>query len=320
MPALTEKQRKRIEQIIKDHHLAFQVEALGPTAVSEEDLKRLTKAGLVKLPSATHRERTMVTMAAAHELGVLAARVGEKGIEKLTNKEFWDYIEHAPPKLTPHEREAILAARDKVGRCITGLSDKMLGELDRAAHDEDAKMRRGLLTTVRREIAEGLLRKRSVQEIAAALRKKTKDAHRDWEMIAHTEVHNALEEGKANAILNQLPPGSDPMVFKRPRPDACAYCKLLFLDGKRPRVFRLSELSSNGTNQGRRAKRPVSTGKNATEWLPVLGAVHPWCQCQLHMLPEGFEFTKTGELVYTARKALSDMTPALAELLDHRCT
>lgn len=318
MPVLTDKQKRQVEAIIRDHHLAFMVEALGPTAVDPEDLARITKKGLVKT-GGKERSRSMVSLAAAHEIGVLAAKLGEKDMAKLSDKEFWDYVKHAPPNLSPHEREAIAAARDKVGQCITGLRDKMTSEFRRAAHEADAKVRRGLLTTVRREAAAGILRKKSVQEIAAALRRKTKDTKRDWLMIAHTEVHNALEEGKANAILNAMPAGSDPLVFKRPRPDACAYCKVLFLDGNKPRVFRLSDLAANGTNQSRRAKRPTLKGKNATEWLPVLGAVHPWCQCQLHVMPDGFEFDKNGELVYTARKAFTTMTPELRDLLKHRC-
>jgi hypothetical protein len=89
-------------------------------------------------------------------------------------------------------------------------------------------------------------------------------------------------------------------VFKRPRPDACKFCKLLYIrpDGVTPRVFKLSDLLANGTNVGRRAGRPTRSGRSRTEWKATIGAVHPFCQCELHVLPDGMGFNAKGQMTY----------------------
>lgn len=319
MSILSDKKRKRVEAIIADHHLAFKVEVLGPTAVSKADLKRLQKKGLIKLPKKARRGRGMVSVPAAHEVGSLASKAGEEAVEKMSEDDFWEYISHAPPRMTELEREAIAASRNRVGNLIVGLGDKVTDRFGAVLHEEDAKARREIaLTSVRREVAMAVAKRKTAQQLATQLQRKLGDVRRDWLMVAHTEMHNVLEEGKTNALINRSPSGSDPLVFKRTRPDACRYCKVLYLDGKRPRVFRLSQLSGNGSNQGRKARRPTLTGPHATEWLPVIGATHPWCQCTLHELPEGFDFDEDGAMVYKGVKKSEPEPPSL-ELLNHVC-
>jgi hypothetical protein len=60
----------------------------------------------------------------------------------------------------------------------------------------------------------------------------------------------------------------------------CVNCNRLYLDSGIPRIFKLSEMAVS------------NVGRKAADWLPTIGAVHPWCHCQLHVLPEGFGFKK----------------------------
>lgn len=325
MPALSEKTRARIEQLIRDHHLAFQVEVLGPTSIPREDLERLQRSGVLTIPDEASQGRGMVSVPAMHTLGVIASRSGEQSVEKMSEEAFWQYIAHAPPNLMSHERDAIQAARASIGRSISGLGDEAVGEFARAVRDEDAKLRHDdVISAAKHEAAKMAAKTNAANIIAARLRRKFKKLNRDWLMIATTELHNVTEEGRANAILSSVAPGVDPRVFKRPRTDACKFCKLLYLvDGKRPRLFRLSQLVANGTNHDRRAKRPTLRGVNATEWKPTLGALHPWCQCTLFMLPDGFSFDSDGNMVFVGiKKSLDDvvyLTPELHALLNHEC-
>ena len=316
MPARSKKTRDRIEEIIRDHHLAFMVEVLGPKSIPPAELKRLVKAGVVTLPTKTRTNKEMVTIPAALTLGKIAQQSGDDTAASMSDEQFWAYVRQAPPKLSPTEQAAIASVKDKVGNLILGLGVKYVSELDRITHEVDDDLRRQELMTVRREVATGILEHKSAQQIATALQRKIGPLQRDWLQIAHTEVHNAIEEGKATSIMNQAPE-TDPLVFKRPRPDACRYCKILFLDGRRPRVFRMSELSANGPNQGRRAMRPTLKGEHATEWMPVLGAVHPWCQCSLHHLPDGFDFDPSGDLVFTGQNTVEETLNRA--LLEHEC-
>jgi len=63
----------------------------------------------------------------------------------------------------------------------------------------------------------------------------------------------------------------------------CIYCDHFYTaaDGS-PRVFTLSELQKNGSNEG----------KKKSQWKPTLDSTHPRCRCQLLNLPVGFLFQK----------------------------
>ena len=56
---------------------------------------------------------------------------------------------------------------------------------------------------------------------------------------------------------------------------------------KKPRIFLLSELEANGTNVGRKRR----------DWLPTVGAVHPWCREILLDIPKGWGFNDAWEIV-----------------------
>jgi hypothetical protein len=139
--------------------------------------------------------------------------------------------------------------------------------------------------------------------------------------VVHAEVHEASEEAKAAAIAAGRS-GYGARVFKRTRPDACSYCKLLYLkpDGVTPRVFRLRDLLLAGTNVGRRAGRPTRSGKSRTEWRAVVGGVHPFCQCELHVLGDDMGFDGQGNLVRVGtKKSLAIDLDGAPGRGDHRC-
>jgi len=93
------------------------------------------------------------------------------------------------------------------------------------------------------------------------------DKNKDWARIAHTEINTAVQNGVYQRIKEESDDGADQLVFKRPAPDACRYCKKLHLqsDGVTPKIFKLSELAES------------NVGLKAVDWRPVVGSVHPWC-------------------------------------------
>jgi hypothetical protein len=303
---LDDSRKRRIEDLCRDHHLAFIVAILGPDAVSEEEYRRVKSAGFLG-----RRKLKIDAATVAHILGALTMDTeGEEIAKALPTK---------TPDLSLVEREAISIAKERIGTLIRGLGDKLANTTRQAITEAEGKARMRQLTKVRREVAEGISSRRSIPEVAARLAAATKDASRDWQRIAATEIHNAMDEGRAHAIV-QTGVDPDPLVYKRPRPDACSWCNLLYLDGKRPRIFRLSELTANGTNVGRRAKHPTHRGVDATEWRAVIGATHPWCQCSLHRLAEGMAFDQQGNLTYVGVKKSLELVEELdRELLNHEC-
>lgn len=129
--------------------------------------------------------------------------------------------------------------------------------------------------------------------LASELRKITGDTKQDWDMVVKTELINHKNEGITQAIIDGTSPysndGLETLVFKRPSPGACKHCTRLYLekDLRTPKLFKLADLISNGTNYG----------KKTAEWLPVVGVTHPHCQCMIEIMPKGCKFDENGRIV-----------------------
>jgi hypothetical protein len=212
---LTPRQRRIIEQLVHDHHQAFLVSVCGSDAVSQEEYQRLIKSGLVgKNPLPTD------PATAAHMIGLLTGDVDEETAKALESEVLWQMHDHLELALTPIEREALTVARTRIGEHIKDLGRKLSSKTGQVLVEADDKLRRQRLAQVRKQIASGIAERLPVEEIANKLRKLTKDNARDWLRVVRTEMHNALSEGKAAALL-QAEPGTDPLVFKRTQADAC---------------------------------------------------------------------------------------------------
>ena len=142
----------------------------------------------------------------------------------------------------------------------------------------------------------------SRSKLIQQLRDSTGDMKRDWHRVVNTEVWDAKLQGETNAILSGNSPFSsdkeETMVYKRPAPDCCPVCKKLYLekDGVTPKVFKLADLLSNGTNFGRKQG----------DWVATLGTVHPNCQCTLNVKPKDTKFDKDGNLVFNPTRGGTD--------------
>lgn len=129
--------------------------------------------------------------------------------------------------------------------------------------------------------------------MATELRKITKDARQDWDMVVKSELVEKKNQGFVQAIIDNESPytndGLDTIIFKRPNPNACKHCKRLYLekDGITPKLFKLSEMIANGTNYG----------KKVDEWKAVLGIMHPHCQCVPQVMPKGCKFDENGKII-----------------------
>tara|TARA_Y100001973_G_scaffold103386_1_gene170523 strand:+ start:74 stop:799 length:726 start_codon:yes stop_codon:yes gene_type:complete len=112
--------------------------------------------------------------------------------------------------------------------------------------------------------------------------------------IISTMLNDAYQEGRS-AGIRRSSSVENPLVFKRPRENACTFCKSLYLkkDGITPQVFTLNEMTEAGiNNDGRHHHRPENT-----TWKAVVGSVHPWCRCVLHPLKKGEGFDEKGNVV-----------------------
>lgn len=299
---LSDQQKAAIEAAVRDNHLAFLGETFGPSAISRDDYQRLKRAGKIR----GGHEAKIDAATRAHVLGVLSGEAQDVKLEReVTTRGLLQASAERQDTMTPEERDAVQVARERIALHVKGLGDNLKKKVARATSDAETRVQRKR-QVVRDKVAAGVIERKESARIAKELRDALPGVEADFLRLAHTEVHNLIDEARAAAILREEP-DANPLVYKRPRPDACAICKKLYLkaDGT-PRIFKLSRLMSNGTNVGLRA----------AEWQAVIGSTHPWCACELHRVPAGYGFNDGGALVRKSAVKIDDIDP---ELLRHEC-
>lgn len=260
---LTKAQLKELEEKIKKRFLSFRYE-VAPKSLSPEELRLLKEAGII---------RTSVTSFSgdAMALGKIVAAVQEKARD-MTYQEIIEQAANIPQ--TTVEEKAIEWAEEHVGEYIKGIEAEMIKDIRtgtiRSVSDAMRAIQNG--------VAETIKNRETVSQLKTKLFDIVDDKYRDWQRVAFTEMNNSIQNGIYSGILEKH--GPDQLVYKRPNPDACKHCKRLHLesDGITPRIFKLSELGTS------------NVGKKASEWEVVVDSTHPWCQCQLEVLPDGFIF------------------------------
>jgi len=270
--AVTKAQLKKIEEAIKRRFLGFTFEALGEEGLSPSQLEELKKLGIIR------RGIKHLTVD-PYTLGKVVALVERTSSTKITYDDIMRAIKAKSPDFVPLtgvEQEAINYASNHAGAYITNIMSTTL----RDATGAIATARGAALNEVQNQVSEAIANRKTISELKTALFNRIDDKYRDWKRVAHTEMNTAVQKGIYERIRKESPKGGDQLVFKRPAPNACRYCKKLHLkdDGVTPRVFKLSELAEN------------NIGLKPDQWRPTIGSVHPWCHCQLVVIPEGYSF------------------------------
>lgn len=263
--ALTKKQLETIIEIIDRRMLTFMSNTLGPKVLTEAELRKLKDAGLL-------RETVRHMAVDPVQYGRVIALLPEEIRSKLTKDDIDALVRKLKP-MTGVEKRAIEYAADNVGTHIRGLRDAMVKDVTTVVSGQ-------ALQAVRQSVVHAIEERKTPSELQTMLFDKFDDRYRDWRRVASTELNDAIQFGIAAEIKNNSDEGAEQFVYKRPNPDACPKCNSLYLESGIPKIFRLRDLAIS------------NVGKKAVNWLPTIGAVHPWCACQLHVLPEGFGFKK----------------------------
>lgn len=283
MSILTPLQLQQVKDLVDDLHKWFLIRVLGESAVSASDRRKLKAKGYTW-------GAPLDTPLNAYQFGVLADQLRRQGKKvPFTYQEFRKFLKENPIPMTVSERESVAHINRSITVYTEAMADEVKGTTGAILVNAEKKMRRKLEGALKRELSEGVEKRKTVKEVASALREATKDYATNFERIASTELNNAYQEGVLHGIQTQNK-GRDPLVYKLPRPDACSECADHYLhDGsKKPRVFRLSELLANGSNVGRKR----------AERKPVIDSAHPWCRCQLFELPPGFDLDANGNQIW----------------------
>jgi hypothetical protein len=275
---LTDAQLHEIRQIIEDYHNAFVVNVISPDVVEAGVLERLKALGLVNVEFNAIED--------SYLFGQVVAALDDPKVSRMGYGEFKAYIQKNPIPLSPVERRAVQVAQHTAAQYAVGLGRRVDMDTGATLLGEDQALANKMRDTIRTATAESIARRETASQLKSKLGWATRDWARDWDRIAITEMHNAHQRGQADTYAKRF--GGGARVAKRVMPDACPHCVRLFTgpDGN-PRIFKLSALEKNGTN----------FKKKVADWKPVVGAIHPHCQCQLIRIPDGWGFAEDGALV-----------------------
>jgi len=277
MALLTPDQLRHVRGIIEKHHSAFVANTVSPEAMAPELLERLRAEGMV--------DPQINSMEDAYLYGALLSALEDKRTANMSYDQFLEHVRRHPVPLSDYEREGQRWATEKAAQWIVGLGNRVANDVSQTLIDADDALRRRTEDMVRDKTAQNIARRESVQQLRSDLGWATKDWTRDWDRIAATEKTNSLLHGQAGHYRKRF---KGVEVFRRPLPGACKWCIKLHIgpDGH-PRIFKLEDLEANGSN----------FGKKASEWLPVVGAIHPNCSCPMSRRPAGWGFDEDGDLV-----------------------
>jgi hypothetical protein len=266
--ALTKEQFERVMEAIKKRFASFTYQALGSRALTEDEIKTLVRAGILK-PSVRHM------VADPYIFGKITAVMPLISRERLTESDILRVVQKTP--MTEVERSAVAYATDHAGTYIKGIRDMVLKDAEAAS----SRARTTALRAVQEATTQAIAKRKTIREFKTSLFDMFDERNRDWQRVAHTEMNDAIQHGIYNEIRRTSSDGHNQLVFKRPAPDACPHCKRVYLnsDGS-PRIFRMEDLADS------------NVGKKAANWEPTIGSVHPWCRCQLCVLPDGYDFKK----------------------------
>lgn len=223
--------------------------------------------------------------------GRLSAQLEPSQLVTLNFDDFTKYIDrHQWAALTSLEQEVYYAAATRTYSYIKTMGERAKTIMSNAVSEEEVKalvekQRQLELGTIKKEMIEGVLKKKSVQNIVSNIGHSLEDWNRDWGRIVETEMQNIYQTGVAQQIMKEQ--GADALVYKEVFSGACQHCIKFYTTagiGSKPRIFKLIDLINNGDNIGVKAK----------DWKPVLGATHPYCYDDKTevLTNDGFKFFK----------------------------
>ncbi len=147
----------------------------------------------------------------------------------------------------------------------------------------------------RTEMADQLVKESSLGRVKQLLRDTSKDANRDWQRVALTEMSNSIGAGSVDRIVtdNRDKSPDDIYVYRIIVGDSltCKWCRRFYGDvGNAPKLYKLSTILANGSNYGLKPD----------QFKPVAGATHPNTRTsQIVELKPGFQVQPGGTVTYT---------------------
>ena len=272
---LSIQQTQELLKIIDKNQLQIIGKELGENFFTEIDRIILRSYGI---DVDTLYKPELSSIQTSFHFGMLSEALGQIQAKNVSYKEIHEYVKEGKYiPVSPRQQATLDSVKMQTFSSLKSLNGKIFEDVNNILID---KTRLGQQEFLAKELKGGLSNKKTVSQIAHAIAEKTGDWNRNFGRIIETASQTAFEEGKAAEIQRQNP-GEDPDCYKTVFDKACGACIKAYLTGgigSEPKIFKLSELRANGTNVGRKKE----------DWLPVIGAHHPFCRCSLAYRSSGY--------------------------------
>lgn len=278
---------EKIRKIIEQNYAQFTVSMLGKAVFSKEELKQMQAAGI----DIANKE-SFLSMAYFHNF--INNPINENSPTSVEDMK----AQQSQPGIKPTGEAndyTVDNLNDKAKQYIDKLRMDVVTRIEGFIRDNNDAYKFDALANLDREDAiDTLVKESSLGRVKQKLRDSNKDANRDWQRVALTEMSNAIGIGSVDRIVtdNRGTDLDDVFVYRIIVGDAltCKYCRRFYGDvGEPPKLYRLSTLLGNGSNYG----------VKSDAWKPVSGATHPNTRTsQVIELKPGFAVNPGGSVSY----------------------
>lgn len=283
---------ERIKKIIENRYRALTISVLGNKVFSKEELREMRKAGID-----TSKKDSLATL--AYYYAFLNKPTDKDAPQSVAQMKDQQDIPGILPEGEAHEYSV-----EHVNENMKVYIDKMVSDvkarIEGLIRENNHSYKMNALQNLDRpEEADELVKESTVSKLKQRLRDTSKDASRDWDRVAYTELSNIVGLGSVDRIVtdNKEKPLEDVFVYRIIVNDerTCKWCRRFYQDEDgSPKVYKLSTLLANGSNYG----KPKET------WMPVAGATHPNTRTShvLELKP-GWKVQPGGSVKFIGREA-----------------
>lgn len=283
----TKNQINKIFDIIEFNTTFFIGGNLGTDILKKDDWAVLDKFGVKKdafSKDITPYEQSYYLGKLASVLKTQTSKIGFSDLKKYFQQSQYVPLTELDNQILSHLKDTTYSHIKNLERGIkTDISGILnAGEIDHKLYYEDL---------IKEELTRAVTEKDTVKSIVSRIGEKTRDWERDLGRIAETEMQNAYSYGKFNDYIAKFK-DSNFHLYKEVYPGACRHCIRLLTTkgiGSQPILFTPQQLLKNGTNIGRKPQ----------DWKATIGALHPFCRCDLRIAFDNQEWnTKIQDFEY----------------------
>lgn len=257
----------KVDKIVRKYTVLLRYLTLGPASLKKSELKMLIQEGLL---SPKFYQPT----------------IGDTYLEAHV-----DLLRDTSRKTV--RSSALKYLKEHAGQFIDKFATKASTDIGTIINQNLLIHNQQMKSVTKDTLASGVATHKAAKRIAQELRAKTKDLYKDWDRVVTTEMAQAQNLGALDAITENSKgkAHNEIYVYKIGVIDdkRCKVCEKLWTlpDGVTPKVYRLSELTANGTNYG----------KKTADWKATVETTHPNCRDFLMELPISWGF-QNGALTY----------------------